>query len=574
MARVTETRKFLARLFRLSLLLVLAGVLGWQTLFPGQSAEFVASKAPGESIDPQVREALQEQAPGAQLAVIVKLTEQADLSAIVADDRAVRLREVTEALQAKAEGSQRTVRALLEARRSEGKVSEITPLWIFNGFALKATREVIEELGARPEVFSVSVDWSVEVLPLDVPGQQEISLPEASLGITNVPVLWALGFRGEGIVVATMDTGVDVTHPDLEARWRGGSNSWFDPYGQHPDMPTDRDGHGTWTMGVLVGGDAGATAIGAAPDAQWISVKIVNDQGVTSASAIHQGFQWLLDPDGDPATPDAPHVVSNSWSFSNPGCNLEFQADLQALRAAGILPIFSAGNSGPTSSTSFSPANYPETLAVGATDNGDFLYSLSSRGPSSCGETVTTYPDLVAPGVGIRTTDLFGAYRFVTGTSFATPHVAGVVALLLSAFPNLTPTQEEAAILSSTVDLGISGLDNEYGHGRIDAASAYLWLLNEDNDGDGFRDVVEVLVGTDPFKGCADTPTPDDEIDDRWPPDFNDDQVVNILDRARMVIQIRAREYESRFDLNADGALNIFDRAIEVKHIGQSCSQL
>ena len=90
--------------------------------------------------------------------------------------------------------------------------------------------------------------------------------------------------------------------------WRGGSNSWYDPYGQHPAVPTDMSGHGTWTMGVMVGGDAGGTSLGVAPEAQWISVKIFNDQGGATATAIHLGFQWLLDPDGDPATPDAPDV--------------------------------------------------------------------------------------------------------------------------------------------------------------------------------------------------------------------------------------------------------------------------
>src|SRR3972149_324648 len=112
-----------------------------------------------------------------------------------------------------------------------------------------------------------------------------------------------------------MHTGADVSHPDLVTRWRGGSNSWFDPYGQHPMTPTDLSGHGTWTMGVIVAGDAGGTSIGVAPQASWIAVKIFDDQDSSTATAIHQGFQWLLDPDGNPATPDAPDVVNNSWSF-------------------------------------------------------------------------------------------------------------------------------------------------------------------------------------------------------------------------------------------------------------------
>ena len=102
-------------------------------------------------------------------------------------------------------------------------------------------------------------------------------------------------------------------------------------------------------MGVMVGGDAGGTSIGVAPDARWIAAKIFNDHGAATTAGIHLGFQWVLDPDSDPGTPDAPNVVNNSWTLSSPGCNLEFQLDLQNLRAAGILPVFAAGNAGRSS---------------------------------------------------------------------------------------------------------------------------------------------------------------------------------------------------------------------------------
>src|SRR5262245_62300138 len=156
-------------------------------------------------------------------------------------------------------------------------------------------------------------------------------------------------------------------------------------------------------MGVMVGGDAGGSSVGVAPDATWIAVKIFNDRGTATSSGIHQGFQWLLDPDGNPATADAPDVVNDSWTMSTSGCLLDFQPDLANLRAAGILPVFSAGNYGPLSGSSRSPANLPEAFAVGATDDADVVDLSSGRGPSACGQPV--YPQLVAPGVGIRTTD-------------------------------------------------------------------------------------------------------------------------------------------------------------------------
>jgi len=271
-----------------------------------------------------------------------------------------------------------------------------------------------------------------------------------------------------------MDTGVDVTHPDLASRWRGGTNSWYDPNGEHPATPTDVSGHGTWTMGVMVGGDAGGSSLGVAPDATWIAVKIFNDRGTATSTGIHQGFQWLLDPDGNPATADAPDVVNNSWTMSASGCLLDFQPDLASVRAAGILPVFAAGNYGPLSGSSASPANNPEAFAVGATDDADVLYPYSSRGPSSCGQPV--YPQLVAPGVGIHTTDLYGLYADETGTSVAAPHVAGALALLLQAFPGMSADRQAAALENSAIDLGAAGPDNSYGDGRLDALAAYQWL--------------------------------------------------------------------------------------------------
>ena len=189
-------------------------------------------------------------------------------------------------------------------------------------------------------------------------------------------------------------------------------------------------------MGVMVGGSTSGTAIGVAPAAKWIAARIFDDSGRSSATAVHRAYQWLLDPDGDPTTDDAPDVVNNSWTFTSSGCHLEFEQDLQALRAAGILPIFAAGNSGPGTGTSLSPGNNPSAFAVGATDNADQIYSGSSRGPSSCDGSV--FPEITAPGVGIHSSSLNGAYFDSTGTSLAAPHVAGVLAVLLSAYRDLS----------------------------------------------------------------------------------------------------------------------------------------
>jgi subtilisin family serine protease len=423
-------------------------------------------------VAPQLQRQLDAAGQDEMVKAIVVLKSQADLASVHKLARKNRPGAAARILRAQADLTQRPLRALLQQRRAQGLVSDIEPLWITNAIAVTATPAVISELAARQDVREIRPDLAVPAP--QAPATATSAPAEANVALVNAPALWDLGYRGQGIVVANMDTGVDVSHPDLASRWRGGTNSWYDPNGEHPATPTDVSGHGTWTMGVMVGGDAGGSSVGVAPDAKWIAVKIFNDRGTATSTAIHQGFQWLLDPDGNPATADAPDVVNDSWTMSASGCLLDFQPDLANLRTAGILPVFAAGNYGPLPGTSASPANNPEAFAVGATDDADVLYPYGSRGPSSCGQPV--YPQLVAPGVGIHTTDLYGLYADPTGTSVAAPHVAGALALLLQAFPGMSADRQAAALENSAADLGAVGADNSYGYGRLDALAAYRWL--------------------------------------------------------------------------------------------------
>ena len=416
---------------------------------------------------------------GRMVDAVVVLDAQADLSRITARTRSQRLTAVEGALRATAADTQKGVLGLLGRRRAQRLVASVEPLWIGNQVVVRAAPSVIRELAARPEVREVRPDFTIQAPePPATSGAAAATpaAPEPNVALVHAPAMWDLGFRGQGVVVANMDTGVDATHPDLTGRWRGGTNSWFDPNGEHPTTPTDRNGHGTWTMGAIVGGDAGGSAIGMAPDARWIAVKIFNDRGTTTSTMIHRGFQWLLDPDGNPATADAPNVVNDSWTMSVGGCNLDFQLDLRNLRAAGILPVFSAGNYGPLAGTVLSPANNPEAFAVGATDDTDVLAQSSSRGPSACPGAVA--PQLVAPGVNVRTSDLYGSYLDVSGTSIAAPHVAGALALLLDALPGLSADQQAAALDGGALDLGPNGPDNSFGSGRLDVLAAYQRLAS------------------------------------------------------------------------------------------------
>ena len=422
-------------------------------------------------LTPSVQAILDALAPGEMTTVVVTLREKSNLTAVRGATRAARLKDTIRVLRATADSSQVAIRARLRVQAGLGKVARTTPLWVVNGVTVTATAEVIRDLAARADVASITAD-AIVVVPA-------AGAAEPNLATVGAPALWELGQTGQGVVVASLDSGVDLSHPDLAGRWRGGSNSWFDPYAQHPTTPTDLSGHGTATMGLIVGGDAGGSSIGMAPGARWIAAKIFNDQGAATATAIHQAFQWVLDPDHDPSTADAPQVVNASWSIgSGPGCDLSFRPDVQALLAAGILPVFAAGNYGSGAGTAASPANYPESLAVGALNANGLVFSASSRGPSTCGGRTDVFPDLVAPGVDVLTADRWGMYQVATGTSVAAPHVAGALALLLGAFPGTSADRQRAALLGSATDLGAAGPDSAYGHGRLDVVAAFHALAS------------------------------------------------------------------------------------------------
>ncbi len=405
-----------------------------------------------------------------EVTVIVKLREQASLTSAGRGTRAQRQRAVVRELRDTAARAQAPIRRALDRARAGGRVHAYTPLWGIDAVIVTAAPDVITELAARPDVESITPD-AIDVVPAGTPSAP----PEPGIAQINAPSLWSQGVDGSGVLVASLDSGVDLTDLDLATNYRGGTNSWYDPYGQHTVVPFDATGHGTATMGVMVGGGSGGSTIGVAPGATWIAARIFDDNGNATASAIHLAMQWVLDPDGDPATADAPSIVNNSWSFGSPGCNLEFRGDVQAMRVAGIVPVFAAGNFGSGMSTSVSPANYPEAVAVGAIDSQNRIWSGSSRGPSACGEAPTTYPDVVAPGVNVWTTDLGGLYSYWTGTSIAAPSVSGAIALLSSSMPG-SDFVPESALLGTAVDIGAAGPDNVFGRGRIDVAAASIAL--------------------------------------------------------------------------------------------------
>ncbi len=421
-----------------------------------------------------LRDALVRSSDAGKISVILRLKQRGDVAALrERGTRRVRI-AVLNLLKDTARLSQKSI---LDKLYRAKKVTRITPLWIINGIAISAEAGFLYEIENWSGIERIDLDQVIEA-PVVASGPS--SEPAWNITAIRAPELWELGITGTGIVVASMDSGVDYLHPDLAGRWRGGENSWFDPNGEHL-TPFDSNpiGHGTSVMGVMIGGSASGTAIGVAPGARWIAVKIFNDSGEASLSSIHLGFQWLMDPDGDPLSDDAPDVVNNSWGFDADGdCIEEFKEGIEVLRAAGIGVVAAAGNSGPSDGSSISPANYADVVSAGSVDDSGTIASSSSRGPSACDGAI--FPDLVAPGVSITSADrTFGgafpdSYSVLSGTSFAAPHLAGAMALLMSAFPHLTAYEIEDSLIEAGWDLGEPGPDNAYGYGLTDVMEAYL----------------------------------------------------------------------------------------------------
>ncbi|MCU0308056.1 MAG: S8 family serine peptidase [Thermoleophilia bacterium] len=349
--------------------------------------------------------------------------------------------------------------------------------WLVNAVAAEVTADEVHALAADPAVADVDLDRPVRVAEAIV---DAVPYPDAGdgdwgLGAIGAPQASAAhGVTGAGVRVGSIDTGVDAAHPDLAGRvvaWRDFVNGRPSPY--------DDNGHGTHTVGTMVGGRAGGAPVGVAPGATAVVAKAVAANGVGSGSALLAAAQWMTDPDGNPATADHPAVINNSWSAANPN-DTWFRPMIRTWLALGIVPVFAAGNTGPGSGTVGSPAGYPEALAVGAVAQGDAVADFSARGPvvwqnadgqGPAAGTVLTKPDVVAPGVNIVST-VPGGYLGYSGTSMAAPHVAGVVALMRQARPSLTAQEVADTIRASAADLGPAGPDAAFGRGRLDAAAA------------------------------------------------------------------------------------------------------
>ncbi|MFE9689556.1 S8 family serine peptidase [Micromonospora sp. NPDC005806] len=488
MLRHPPGRRLASRLASAGTAIVLAAA-SLATIGTGaQAAQSETGASTSDKIRPELTRQLQAKSEGD---FWIHFKDRADLSQAGAiKDWAKRGTAVADALKKTAAESQAKIRAELD-----GSGAKYQTFWATNAIKVDSgSLTMAQNFAAHAEVEGLYAPMEYKV-PEVTQGDNEKTVNALEWGIANINAddVWSqYGVKGAGITVANIDTGVQFDHPALVRSYRGNNGdgtfdhnyNWFNAAGTCAAAPCDNNGHGTHTMGTMAGSD-GANQIGVAPDVKWIAA---NGCCPSDAALIASG-QWMLQPtDLNGQNPDAskrPNIINNSWGTTLPS-NDPFMEDVtNAWTASGIFGSWSNGNNGPGCQTSGSPGSRTSNYSVGAYDINNNIASFSSRGAGQDGQIK---PNLSAPGVNVRSSVPGSSYASFNGTSMASPHLAGAVALLWSAAPALVgDVNATRALLDNTAvdkeDLQCGGTaddNNVYGEGRLDA----LALLNAAPIGD------------------------------------------------------------------------------------------
>ncbi|MGA9769706.1 MAG: S8 family serine peptidase [Blastocatellia bacterium] len=437
---------------------------------------------------------------------LVVLADQADLTGADAlQTKEEKGRFVYNALFDKAQATQKPLLDWLRQNNIESR-----SYYIVNMIWVKANRDIAVALASRADVQRIEgnpvIHNNLEPAEnLDIKKIQAVAAIEPGITFSHADQVWAIGFTGQGIVVGAADTGYRWDHNALKDHYRGWNGTtadhnfnWHDSIhsgggdcGANSAQPCDDHGHGTHTAGTAVGDDGAANQVGMAPGAKWIGCRNMDRGNGTPATYI-ECFEFFLAPypvGGTPAQGDptkAPDLTTNSWGCPpSEGCSpASLQAAVTAQRAAGIITVVAAGNSGSGCSTvSDPPGIYAESFTVGALNTGtDSLASFSSRGPVTVDGSNRMKPDIAAPGTSTRSASRTSAsaYTSMSGTSMATPHVAGGIALMLSAQPALRGQvsivenimRDSAVHLASSSCSSSGSPNNLFGSGRMDTKVA------------------------------------------------------------------------------------------------------
>lgn len=385
----------------------------------------------------------------------------------------------TEQGRSKIDNEQKNIMSFLNKEKARNKAQKIKPTHIVNAIATKVTPEIIDSLAEMPEVSKIELDEVVSVsrekVSLSKTVNPSCSKHNNSWGIDKIeaPEVWKRGITGKGIIVAVVDSGIDATHPDLD-------DLDDNPYTKDPKVvgwinyingskyPYDDFGHGTQIAGTISGTGAGGVNTGVAPGSKLIVAKVLDQDGFGYRSDVILAFEWAVN--------NGASIINFSGGVGSH--NSSFTMVIDKVVAAGVIPVVSAGNRGPDSSSITCPGDEFNSTTVGATDSSDLIDDFSSRGPVNLNKEQYIKPDVSAPGADITSTVPFengNAYDEVSGTSVAAPHVSGTVALMLEKNPTLKPSRIKNILEITAVDLGPAGRDNEYGAGRINAYRAVFY---------------------------------------------------------------------------------------------------
>ncbi len=354
----------------------------------------------------------------------------------------------------------------------------VKQFWSFNAFSADLTRDEITKLSKRADVEKIYENRPVHLLPFDegAPVSTFASTVESNLSLIKADQVWSgYGYKGKGIKVGIADTGITSSHPDFAGRISAEAefNSAGDKVGNYA-TDDSADGHGTHVCGIIAGGNSSGTSIGVAPEASLVVAKVFTRSGSASTSNSTQaisGVEWLISNEAK--------IINLSLGGATGDAEEPWKIAADRWASLGILVVAAIGND-PAGTES--PGNVPSVLGVGAVDNSDLITYFSGRGGISWYGTPYIKPDIMAPGLNIKSSVNTGGYALMSGTSMASPHVAGIAALLLSARPSLTAEAIKAVLKQTTYKRGDQTYaNNNYGNGRVDALAAVNSILSDVN---------------------------------------------------------------------------------------------
>lgn len=459
----------------------------------------------GPQIEQAVLDALTEDS---QTDYIIVMADQANLEAAYQiEDWVERGQYVVDALKATARESQKDVLAVLDEQGAKYESFFAgNEIYVYGGTrsSLNAVQALGDEVSEIRAPVTITVGGQSNLVTFQdaiAAGSADAALPQSEIdatttwGLTDVqaPAFWSTyGVSGENIIVANIDTGVQYNHPALLSAYRCQSDPdsldcWKDATSVCTGgVPCDDNGHGTHTMGTMVASNSAALSYtaGMAPGATWIACKACAGRSC-SDNALLACADWILAPNGNAA--NRPHIVNNSWG--GPGNDGWFRDKVIAWRASGIFPAFSAGNEGADDygnlvcSSLGSPGDYPESFATASHDSNGIVSDFSSRGLGAFGNSPYNKPNISAPGGSVTSSYPGSSWASMSGTSMASPHTAGAVALLWSCAPQLRGQidqtfqilQNAAADTPGDTACGVSpvsGADYAYGYGYLDVMAA------------------------------------------------------------------------------------------------------